>query len=139
MSAQVTLTLSDTLYARVQELAQSRQGKLTETLVKHLEETLPPAQVGAQPASAAQASHLAALAQEEAAYVRLHPQLKMTHLGRFVAIYQGQLLDADDELGPLVERVRTKLPDQVVWISRVCEDPIQTIVKRGNRLQRHGT
>ncbi|MCE7981448.1 MAG: hypothetical protein DYG89_09670 [Caldilinea sp. CFX5] len=52
----------------------------------------------------------AALAREEAAYIRLHPQLKVTHFGRYVAIYQGKLIDADDTFGALVERVRRNFP-----------------------------
>jgi hypothetical protein len=34
--------------------------------------------------------------------------------------------------------VRRNFPQQVVWLTQVKEEPIQTIVKRGNRLVRNG-
>lgn len=137
MEAQVTVTLPDRLYHRVQSLARVKRRQLAEAIVEHLEATLPededlPAAVDLP------AQQRVALAREEAAYIRLHPQLKVTHFGRYVAIYQGELIDTDDTFGALVERVRRKFPQQVLWLTQVKEEPIQTIVKRGNRLLRNG-
>lgn len=137
MEAKVTVTLPDRLYHRVQSLARVKRRQLAEAIVEHLEATLPededvPAAIDLHHQQSV------ALKREEAAYVRLHPQLKVTHFGRYVAIYQGALVDADDTFSTLVERVRRKLPNQVVWLTQVKEEPIQTIVKRGNRLLRNG-
>ena len=137
MTEQVTVTLPNQLYKRVQRLAQTKQRQLAETIVDHLEATLP----FTESVPSSDEMHMnqsAALAHEEAAYVRLHPQLQLTHLGRYVAIYQGKLIDEDDTLGPMVERVRSKLPNQVVWMTQVKAEPIQTLIKRGNRLLRNG-
>ena len=137
MEAQVTVTLPDRLYHRVQSLARVKHRQMAEAIVEHLEATLPEGEdVPAAVDLPEQQS--AALAREEAAYIRLHPQLKVTHFGRYVAIYQGALIDADDTFSNLVERVRRKLPQQVIWLTQVKEEPIQTIVKRGNRLLRNG-
>lgn len=137
MEAQVTVTLPDRLYHRVQSLARVKHRQMAEAIVEHLEATLPEGE-DVPAAIDLHQQQSAALAREEAAYIRLHPQLKMTHFGRYVAIYQGGLLDADDTFGALVERVRRKLPNQVVWLTQVKEEPIQTIIKRGNRLLRNG-
>lgn len=137
MEAQVTVTLSDRLYHRVQSLARVKRRQMAEAIVEHLEATLPESEDASATLDLSQ-QQSAALAHEEAAYLRLHPQLKVTHFGRYVAIYQGALIDADDTFGTLVERVRRNLPNQVVWLTQVKEEPIQTIVKRGNRLARNG-
>lgn len=117
----------------MQSLAQIKHRQVPEAIVEHLEATLPRTEdtlVAVEP----QQAHVMALAREEAAYVKFHPTLTLTHLGRYVAIYQGKLIDDDDEFGTLVERVRSQLPNQVVWMTQVKEEPLQTIIKRGNRL-----
>lgn len=137
MEAQVTVTLSDRLYHRVQSLARVKRRQMAEAIVEHLEATLPESEEAPATVDLSQ-QQSTALAREEAAYIRLHPQLKVTHFGRYVAIYQGELIDDDDTFGALVERVRRKLPNQVVWLTQVKEELIQTIVKRSNRLLRNG-
>lgn len=137
MEAQVTVTLPDRLYHRVQSLAQVKRRQMAEAIVEHLEATLPESEETSAVVDPLQ-QQSEALAREEAAYIRLHPQLKVTHFGRYVAIYQGALIDADDTFSNLVERVRRRLPQQVIWLTQVKEEPIQTIVKRGNRLLRNG-
>jgi predicted DNA-binding protein len=137
MESQITVTLPDRLYRRVQSLAHVKRRQMAEAIVEHLEATLPesedlPATVDLHQQQST------ALAREEVAYMQLHPQLKVTHFGRYVAIYQGALLDTDDTFGALVERVRRNFPQQVVWLTQVKEEPIQTIVKRGNRLVCNG-
>ena len=136
MTAQVTLTLSDRLYERVRNLAQRRQSALAEAIIEHLEETLSPDK-SPQQIDVCRTERIEALACEEAAYITLHPQLKTTHFGLYVAIYQGKLIDEDKVLGSMIERVRSQLPDQVVWMTQVKDEPLQTIVKRGNRLLRN--
>lgn len=97
--------------------------QVSEAIVEHLEATLPIS--GDTPSAVElQQPNAIALAREEAAYIKLHPTLKLTHLGRYVAIYQGKLIDVDDEFGALVERVRSQLPNQVVWMTQVQEEPL---------------
>lgn len=137
MESQVIVTLPDRLYHRVQKLAHVKRRQMAEAIVEHLEATLPESEDLLATVDMYQ-QQSAALAREEAAYIRLHPQLKVTHFGCYVAIYQGAMIDADDTFGVLVERVRRNFPQQVVWLTQVKEEPIQTIVKRGNRLVRNG-
>ena len=134
MTAQVTLNLSEKLYDQVKNLAKSYQRGLAETIVAHLEKTLSRTEI-VQEADDLRTQHKA-LDNEKVAYMKLHAKLKSTHAGNYVAIYQGKLIDTDRELGAMVERVREQLPDQVVWMTQVKDEPIQTIVRRGNRLLR---
>jgi thymidylate synthase ThyX len=137
MTDQVTLTLPDPLYERIQLSAQLEKRGLAEAIVEHLEKTWPTTEVTQSTNNRRQQQH-EALAREEAAYLRLYPQLQATHRGRYVAVYQGRLIDEDSELGAMVERVRRNYPHQVVWMTQVKDEPIQTIVKRGNRFLRNG-
>jgi hypothetical protein len=53
-------------------------------------------------------AHTAKMAQfqrEVAAYDAMWPELVKTHLGKFVAFYQGQLVDQDDDEHALLQRM----------------------------------
>ena len=71
--------------------------QVSEAIVEHLEATLPIS--GDTPSAVElQQPNAIALAREEAAYIKLHPTLKLTHLGRYVAIYQGKLIKPYSDL-----------------------------------------
>ena len=138
MSAQVTLTLPDKVYERVKSLARLRQQDIAKTISEHLEATLPISK--APPAVVAtREQQYQELDREMAAYIQLHPQLKQSHWGRYVAVYQGQLIDDDADFGTLVERVRSKLPTQIVLMTQVGDEPIRTFVRRSPRFLHNGT
>ena len=73
---------------------------------------------------------------EMEAYIALHPLLKEQYFGKHVAIYQGKLIDYDDDPGALFERIDAQYPDEFVWLTQVRPEPIQTIVIRSPRLER---
>lgn len=133
MSVQVLLKLSDLEYERVRIFARLRHQDISRAIVEHLTETIPTVEIPHSPLDT-RAKQSEALAREEAAYITLFPQLRVTHRDLYVAIYNGKLIDSDKDFGAMVERVRDKLPDQVVWMAQVKDEPIQTIVKRGNRI-----
>jgi hypothetical protein len=61
------------------------------------------------------------LDQEQAAFERLHPQLRQSHLGQYVAIHQGQVIDFDVDQGTLYLRVHRQYPHTVIGIFPVWE------------------
>lgn len=61
------------------------------------------------------------------AYIALHPQLKTTHFGQYVAIYGGQLVDHDADHAALYERIDARYPNEYVWMSKVEAEPMQTL------------
>ena len=75
-----------------------------------------------------------AVEREKAAYIKLHPTLKQTHFGRYVAIYQGQLIDEDDAFEPLFDRIEEAYPNDYVWLTPVREEAIETFKFRSPRL-----
>lgn len=132
MAAQVLVTLPDSVYERVQQLAEAHQQGIAEAIAEYLEANLPVV----EPARQVIATHTiqkSALAREKAAYLKLHPMLKGKYFGQHVAIYQGELIDVDTDYGQLYERIRARYPNQIVWLATVTEDPIETIVVRSPR------
>jgi hypothetical protein len=59
------------------------------------------------------------MAREEAAYRAMHAELLAQYAGRYVAIYQGQLVDYDENGAALYLRVRKQYPDEFVLITPV--------------------
>lgn len=69
---------------------------------------------------AAYAAKIAQFEREVAAYDAMWTELLKTHKGKWVAIYQGQLVDEDDEEHALRERVRARFgPEALVYVQQV--------------------
>ena len=130
MTVQVTLTLSDSVYERVQRLTRNRKD-VAQTIAAWLEDTLPTS--GTQPEFLVRQDEDAAIAREREAYLALHPQLKEQFLGKHVAVYGGKLVDFDDDYDALYTRVDATYPDEFVWIATIEEDPIPTLTFRSPR------
>lgn len=63
------------------------------------------------------------LAQEQAAFERMKPELLKTHKGKFVAIHDGKLVDSDADEETLVERVYSKFGYHTILITEVTLTP----------------
>lgn len=134
MTAQVLVTLPDSVYERVQRFAEAHQQGIAEAIAEYLDSTLPREE--AIVSSAKQGRHSIALRREKAAYIAMHAILKEQYLGRYVAFYGGNLIDTDKDYGALYERVRSRYPDEVVLVTQVQEEPVKTIHVRSPRLGR---
>jgi len=68
--------------------------------------------------------------QEIAAYRAMHPQLRETHLGQQVAIFQGQMIDSDPDFLALFLRIQERYPDEVVMMREVRAeaDPVYRVL-----------
>lgn len=118
MTTSVTLQLNDTLLERVTLLAENRGQEVAQAIIAHLEATLP---------NGVRAKHADPLDFEMDAFLRLHPQLVKTHYGKYVAIFNGELVDSDVSADLLFERIELRFPDESVWIAQVTDEPIQTL------------
>ncbi len=78
----------------------------------------------------------AELAKEAKAWELLHPQLVQKYAGQHVAIYQGNVVDADPDALTLHRRVRKNYPGKTIWMSLVEEKPFQEIKMRSPRLEK---
>ncbi len=71
---------------------------------------------------------------EEAAFIRLHPEMREKYPEQYVAIYQEQLVDYDASFNKLHRRIRAKYGKSFVWIAPVLETPTETWTVYSNRL-----
>lgn len=73
---------------------------------------------------------------EEAAFRNLHPSLYKKYAGKYVAVYNEQLVDSDSDQVALLLRTRKQYPNEFVWIAPVNESPDEVFVFRSPRLLR---
>ena len=131
MSLQVTVPLSEKTYERVKQWADLRQQNIGEAIADYLTSTLPDSDFYVVPPAEVDE----AVEREKQAYIRLHSSLKQTHLGKYVAIYNGRLVDEDDDYGTLFERIDRLYPDRFVWLSQVKDEPLETLFVRSFRVE----
>jgi hypothetical protein len=70
--------------------------------------------------------HQAAMRREEAAYQEMHEELYKKYPGQHVAIYQGELIDHDEDGVALYMRVRQKYPGEFVLMTPVGQEAEET-------------
>lgn len=57
-------------------------------------------------------------------FLKLLPRLRQTHLGRWVAINNGQVIDSDEEEMTLRQRVEYAFSGQMIFISQVQDETL---------------
>ncbi|MBI4674294.1 MAG: type II toxin-antitoxin system prevent-host-death family antitoxin [Chloroflexi bacterium] len=68
---------------------------------------------------------------ERAAFEKLKPQLLETHLGQYVAIHDGQVVDSGTSDTELAQRVLPRFRNQAVYIQLVQKElPVYEITSR---------
>lgn len=131
MSTQVLLELPDHLYARAQELAAQHNQDVAGVITNLLQDAL----VNDEQRPDHQQPN-ASMQREINAYLALHPSLVALYLGKYVAIYQGELVDHDSDFSILMRRVESRYPDDFVLVRRVEHEPTRTITIRSPRISR---
>ncbi len=131
MTLELNITLSQEIYQKLEQYAHNKNLGVAEAVAGYLAEN-PPTLPTSTPSEAEQ---LADLRREKKAFLAMHPVLHKQHKGQYVAIYQGALLDHDDDYGTLYERVRAQYPHQIIWISKIQDTPLPEIVVRSPRLE----
>lgn len=129
----LTVTLSSNISARVQKLAKQQDEETIAIVERILDEALPETfdeQVTDDSSEPDPADR------EMAVYIAMHPQLKEKFFGHYVAIYGGKLIDHDTDRRALYMRIVAQYPDEFVWLSKVEEEPIRTLVFRSPRFDR---
>jgi hypothetical protein len=133
MATKVTVDLPDSLYQRTQRFARLHQQKVEEAISALIEQGLA---AGDAEETVNWSEPDPAVEREREAYITLHPKLKEQYLGKYVAIYQGKLLDHDDDPAALSTRIHAQHPDEFVLITQVRQEPTRTIVIRSPRIVR---
>jgi len=130
MEYTVTLTLPATVYQEAAKQASATNRTIEQVLAEQLQEDLnsfPSIHVS---------QNRAAMVREAEAYQRLHPDLVKHWLGHYVAIYQGQVVDQDQDEEALLERRRCNYAGKVVLIRRVETEAEPELVLRSPRFAR---
>jgi hypothetical protein len=70
--------------------------------------------------------HQAAMRREEAAYQEMHEELYKKYPGQHVAIFQGELVDRDEDGVALYMRVRQEYPGEFVLMTPVRQEAEET-------------
>ena len=140
MLSDVTLRISGDLFTHAKQLTQGNTKQSSDELVDVLDQILASAErtdvEGIEvDADGYWLDNDAAMNREMLAYIAMHPNLKKTHLGKHVAIYEGRLIDSDEDYDSLTRRIDAQYPDQFVWISTVENEPIKTLFFRSPRLE----
>lgn len=118
MSVQVTLTIDSDLYRQAEKLAQLRQRDVAELLAESIQ--LP------QTSLERERNENMAVAREEAAFNRLHPQLWAVYPNQYVAIHNEAVVDHDADQVALYMRVKKQYPNEFVWIAPVKDTAVET-------------
>jgi hypothetical protein len=75
------------------------------------------------------------IVREEEAYRQQHAQLLAQYAGRFIAVHEGQVVDADDDELVLYGRIRERFSMMGVLIKRVTAEVEETWTMRSPRIQ----
>lgn len=127
MAEQITITISNDIYQQIETRARQDRKNVLDVVSELVNNTFSPRKVARNPAREQ-------MLQEVQAYKRLHPALVKTHLGQFVAIYQGQLVDHDRDKDALFWRIKENFPDQIVLQREVTINPDPVLHFRSPRL-----
>ena len=73
---------------------------------------------------------------EIAAYEAMHGELVKKFLGQYVAIYQGRLVDHDDDPVVLHQRIEKHYPATTVLSRKVQKEAVPVLHMRSPRLER---
>ncbi len=127
MSQSITITLPERVYQTVHDLAQKTQQNvvqvLTDTIVAHFDTPHFPVDPNRD-----------LMAREETAYQAMHPELLAHYAYQFVAIFQGKLVDHDQDVVALSQRINENFPDETVLITDVLPEVAPEIMVRSPRL-----
>ncbi len=116
MSEQITITVPNKIYRQIAKQAKKDRKNVSDIVKDVVANTFSQQKFSLNPTREK-------MLQEVAAYKSMHASLVKTHLGQFVAIYKGQLIDHDSDKNALFFRVKEKFPTQVVLQRQVMEDP----------------
>ncbi|MCP5095862.1 MAG: hypothetical protein GY943_09935 [Chloroflexi bacterium] len=127
MGIQITVNLPNDVYQRLQREAAATNRNVAELASEKLSATVPRFDIHPRHAE---------MEVERAAFLKMHAELWQKYPYQYVAVFQGEVVDHDDDELTLLERRNEKYPDDIVLIRQVLREPERTIVIRSPRLIR---
>lgn len=126
MGTQVVLDVPEDIYEQVEKLAVTTERDVAEVLLETITRNFSPFPVDPKQS---------VMNQNVETYKELHAELVKTHLGQFVAICDGRLVDHDPDSVSLLQRVRTQYPEKVVLRRKVESVPEYQLQIRHPRIE----
>lgn len=117
------ITMEPELYRSIEKLAEAEQVSIDTCLieaVKHYSWELKRRKIS----------------QESKIYQTRHRELKEKYLGQYIAMRDGQVVDNDVEFEDLLKRIREQYGDAPVLMTRVEDEALPTLTRRGFVLER---
>jgi metal-responsive CopG/Arc/MetJ family transcriptional regulator len=136
------VTLPDEVVAKLRKAAEQEGTELSELLERAVDYYV--AQT-AQPANEAEDDQAQKLSweeqkrrieEEQQAFEAQHERLSREYVGEHIAMYQGQVVDHDEDGVALHRRIRERFGNQPVLITPVLPEPVQVITVRSPRSAR---
>lgn len=125
MSKELTIILPDDVYHQFKSAAEASQQDVAEVVAEAAVANIP--QLAIHP-------RWQEMEREEAAFRDMHEELLLKYLDQYVAIYQGNVVDHDEEFDEIIGRIDEAYPDDIVFISRVSAESERTLRFRSPRL-----
>jgi hypothetical protein len=113
----LTVALEPTLQAKLEQFALFFNKPLEQIVAEAISERL-------------ETLYAEKLQAEIAVFTQLHPTLKETHFGQFVAIHEGNLVDSDADFETLFLRVQARYGDLAILMRQVSDSPEKVIYFR---------
>lgn len=110
MTVQVTLAVPDAVHLQVEQLAKTTQRPINELMAEAVTRSFSSFYID---------DRREQMEQEVAAFEAMHKQLWEKYANQYVAIYRGQVIDADADQIALLGRLDIAYPDAVVLVRQV--------------------
>jgi len=124
MGVQITVNLPNDVYRRLQREATAANRDVADLASEKL--------IAGVPHFPAHPRHVE-MEQERVAFLKMHSELWEKYPHQYVAIFQGEVVDHDQDELALLKRRNEKYPDDIVLIRQVLQEPERTIVIRSPR------
>ena len=125
MDIRITVVIPQHVYQQARRAAARDHSTVDDILKEALIEAFPAVHVHPQRAQ---------MEAEQASFATQKPQLLGEYEGRYIAMLNGAVIDADADKVELAARIDEKYPDKVVLIKLVSREPERELVMRSPRL-----
>jgi hypothetical protein len=123
----VTLTLPVSVLRQVAQVAEETNREIEQVLRSVVTHSFPALYVHPQ---------RAAMQQEETVFRRMQKELNNKYPDQFVAIFDGQVIDHDNDEDLLLNRINNHYPTDIVLVRQVTDDLDKVLYVRSPRLLR---
>ncbi len=124
MGIQVTLDVPENIYHKVEQIAQATQRRVDDVLTEVVIRSFPSFYIDPDQDK---------MQREVDAFEAMHAVLWEKYPNQYVAVYQGRVIDHDDDEMTLIKRIRAIYPGQIIMVDKVLAQLQSEIVFRSPR------